>query len=187
MSDIPLLGSRQMEHKGPLIRLLRCLVCNTWEELPDWEGAVEEDFLLEVSIEKHKFPSGEPHVGKLFKVPVSYWAHPEKRKAVLTQLGQGGSVGLDALDPDKAFYDTKMTFAEDAMTCWRSRLSPKDGCGDYQTPQKRILPKTAAERKELGLPSPEDAPGPKVYICNFCPVHSAVTTRKRQILGMYDN
>jgi hypothetical protein len=186
MSDIPLLGSRQMEHKGPLIRLLRCLVCNTWEELPDWEGSVEEDFLLEVSIEKHKFPSGEPHVGKLFKVPVSYWADAEKRKAVLTQLGQGGSIGLDALDPDKAFYDTKMTFAEDAMNCWRSRLSPKNGCDDYQSPKKRILPKTAAERKELGLPSPADAPGPKVYICNFCPVHSVVTTRKRQILGMYD-
>jgi hypothetical protein len=186
MAESPLIGSRDIQHKGPLIRLLRCMVCNSWEELPDWDGAVEEDFLLEVIIEKHKFPSGEPHKGKLFKIPMSYWADREKRKAVLDQLGGGGSLGLDAFDPDKSFYESKMQFSEDAMTCWKSKLKPTDGCAEYGSPEKRILPKTAIERKELGLPSPKDAPGPKIYICNFCPIHSVVTTKARNKQGMYD-
>lgn len=180
----PLIGSK--EYDGPVLRLLRCLVCETWEELPDYDGPSDRDYLLEMSIEKHKFPSGDPHVGKLFKVPVQAWGSVEQRKAILDQLGAGASAGLDALDPDKAFYETKMTFANDAMQCWKQHNSPKDGCDDYQTPKKRLLPDTAKERGELGLPKPEHLDGPKIYSCNFCPVHSVVTTRKRQFLGMYD-
>jgi hypothetical protein len=186
MTEAPLIGTREMKHNGPLVRLLRCFVCETWEELPDWDGAVEEDFLLEVSISKHVFPSGEPHVGKLFKVPLKAWMNPEQRKGVLEQLGKGGSAGLDEIDPDKSFYDTKMTFMEDAMNCYKAHLQPKLGCPEYGSPEKRILPKTAVERAELGLPSPKDAPGPRIYVCNFCPVHSIVTTNKRAAAGMYN-
>lgn len=184
MSNKPVIGMK--DYDGPLIRLLRCMVCETWEELPDYEGPVERDYLLEMTIERHKFPSGDPHVGKLFKIPVKAWGNAEQRKAVLDQLGQGGSIGLDALDPDKAFYDTKMTFSADAMTCWKAHNSPKTGCDDYQIPAKRLLPNSAKERAELNLPKPEHADGPKIYLCNFCPVHSVVTQRKRMIMGMYD-
>jgi len=184
MSQPPLIGTR--EHNGPVLRLLRCFVCKTWEELPDHEGPAETDILLEVTLENHVFPSGEPHVGKMFKIPVSSWANVEHRKAILDDLAKGGSAGLDALDPDKSFYDTKMQFAEDAMNCWRSRLSPKDGCGDYKSESKRILPKTSKERKELGLPAPKEAEGRKIYICNFCPIESVVQTRRHQILGLYN-
>jgi len=188
MSEIPLIGKRE-QHDGPVIRLLRCLVCETWEELPDYTGPSDKDYLLEITIEKHKFPSGDPHVGKLFKVPVKTWMNPEHRKAVLEQLGKGGSAGLDELDPDKSFYETKMQFAQDAMECWKKHNRPKasDGCDDYETPPKRLLPDTAKERTELGLPKPEHLDGPRIYTCHFCPYHGQVVQQRRAILGMYDN
>jgi hypothetical protein len=163
------------------------MVCNTLEELPDYEGPSDRDYLLEISLEKHVFPSGEPHVGKLFKLPVTAWGNGEKRKAIMDQLTAKGAQGLDALDPEASFYDTKMTFANDAMNCWKAHLQPKDGCEDYASPKKRLLPNTAKERADLNLPKPEHADGPKIYLCNFCPVHSAVTTRRRAAAGMYDN
>ena len=100
-------------------------------------------------------------------------------------MGAGGSAGLDALDPDKAFYDTKSTFMEDAMNCYKAHLQPKVGCPDYGAPQKRLLPNSAKERAELNLPKPEHADGPKIFLCNFCPMHSVVTTNKRMAQGMY--
>jgi len=187
MADAPLIGKREFDHSGPVIRLLYCLVCNTMEELPPHDGPSDEDFLLEITLEKHKFPSGDPHVGKLFILPVKTWANVESRKAIIEQLKGNGAQGLDAIDPDSNFYETKMQFADDAMECWKKHLSPTDNCDDYQSPAKRLLPKTAAERKELGLPDPASAPGPRVYTCNFCPMHSVVTTKKRAMRGMYDS
>jgi hypothetical protein len=184
MADKPVIGMKNIE--GPLIRLLRCMVCETWEELPDYDGPTEMDYLLEIAIERHVFPSGEPHKGKLFKVPVKSWMTPEQRKAVLDQLGAGGSRGLDELDPEKSFYDTKSQFMDDAMNCYKAHLQPKLGCTDYGAADKRLLPNSAKERKELNLPKPEHAEGPKIYLCNFCPVHSIVTTNKRMAAGMYD-
>jgi hypothetical protein len=145
----PLIGSKPIE--GAVIRLLMCLVCNTLEELPDYEGPSNFDYLLEISLEKHKFPSGEPHVGKLFKLPIKAWANPEQKEAILAQFKQGGSRGLDELSEDKNFYETKMTFANDAMECWQRHNRPKNDCEDYQKPAKRLLPDTAKERSELGL------------------------------------
>lgn len=179
----PLIGSK--EYDGPLIRLLRCFVCETWEELPDYDGPTDRDYLLEIAIEKHVFPSGDPHVGKLFKVPVSAWAQYEQRKGILAQLAKGGSAGLDELDPEKSFYDSKSQFGEDAMKCWKYHLSPKDHCHDYMSDQKRLLPNTAKERKELNLPKPEHMDGPKIYVCNFCPMHSVMTTKLRSLRGDY--
>lgn len=180
----PLIGSKPVE--GPLIRLLVCLVCNSIEELPDYDGPSNHDYLLEISLEKHKFPSGDPHVGKLFKLPVKSWANPEQKQAIMDQLNQGGSRGLDDLDPEKSFYETKMTFAQDAMECWQRHNKPKANCDDYQSNSKRLLPDTAKERGELGLPKPEHLDGPKIYTCNFCPYHGEVVQRKRKFLGMYN-
>jgi hypothetical protein len=177
----PLIGSKPIE--GPIIRLLRCFVCETWEELPDYEGPSAGDILLEMTIEKHVFPSGEPHVGKLFEVPVKTWMDAEQRKAVLDNLG-AGSRGLDDLDPEKSFYETKMTFAADAMECWKAH-NKTSMCNDYESEKKRLLPNTAVERKELGLPLPKDLEGNKIYTCHFCPVHTNVVTQRRKIMGMY--
>lgn len=187
MAEIPLIGKREATVGGPIVRLLRCMVCNTWEELPDYDGPSNLDHLLEITLEKHKFPSGEPHVGKLFKVPEQTWKNPEQRKAVLEQLGGKASAGLDALDPDHNFYETKSQFAEDAMSCYERHNRPQIGCTDYQSPQKRLLPNTAKERKELGIESPENAPGPKVYLCSFCPFHSVAVTNERFKQGLYND
>ena len=179
----PVIGSKPIE--GPVIRLLMCLVCKSLEELPDYEGPSNQDYLLEISLEKHKFDSGDPHVGKLFKLPVKAWADPKQKEAILEQFKQGGSRGLDELTDEKNFYETKMTFAQDAMQCWQKHNKPTNNCEDYESPAKRLLPDTAKERGELGLPKPEHLEGPKVYTCHFCPYHGQVVQRRRQIMGMY--
>lgn len=187
MADAPLIGKREMEHTGPVIRLLFCLVCNTMEELPFHEGPPETDILLKITLEHHVFPSGEPHVGKMFVLPVKTWANTAHRKEIIKQLKGESVTGLDAMTEEADFYSTKMTFAEDAMKCYQYHLRPKDSCGDYLSPSKRLLPKTDKERKDVGLPSPTDAPGPKIYLCNFCPYHSVVSQKKRAMRGMYND
>jgi len=185
MAEAPLIGKREFEHDGPVIRLVYCLVCNTIEELPPHDGPPQTDTLLEVTLEKHEFPSGERHMGKLFILPVKTWASKEHRKEIIDQL-KGGSSGLDALTEEKDFYSTKMQFAEDAMSCWKYHLQPNDNCADYESENMKILPKTARERKELGLPAPKDLVGPAVYTCHFCPMHSVMTTKKRALRGLYN-
>jgi hypothetical protein len=186
MAEPPLIGKREFEQKGPVIRLVFCFVCNTIEELPPHDGPPESDVLLEITVEKHAFPSGEPHKGKMFLLPVATWAKEEHRKAIIRQLRGEGATGLDAMTEDADFYSTKMTFAEDAMKCYNYHLRPTDGCSDYQSDEKRLLPKTAKERIDLGMPSPAEAGGPKVFLCNFCPVQSIITTKRRSMMGLYD-
>jgi hypothetical protein len=183
--DIPLIGRRDL-HDGPVLRLLMCFECSSVEELPPHDGPPETDVLLELTAEKHEYPSGERHKGKLFILPVKTWANTSHRKAIIEQLRGGASKGLDAMDPDEQFYETKMQFAEDAMQCYNYHLRPSDpGCPDYETEPKRLLPKTHKERIELGLPDPASSGAPKVYLCHFCPFHAVATTKKRMIRGMY--
>lgn len=185
MSEAPLIGKREM-HDGPVIRLLFCFECNTVDELPPHDGPPQTDILLELTVEKHEYPSGERHMGKLFLLPVKTWSNVEHRKAIIEQLRGKGAQGLDALDPDKNFYETKMQFAEDAMQCYNYHLRPSDpGCTDYETEPKRLLPKTDRERIELGLPDPANSGAPRVYLCHFCPFHVVATTKKRAMRGMY--
>jgi hypothetical protein len=178
MAEIPLVGKRDLED-GPVIRLLYCLVCSTIEELPMHHGPVETDVLLEISVERHKFPSGEPHKGKLFILPVKTWSDAKQKKAIIEQLKGGGAGGLADLDPN--YYDTKMTFHEDALKCWESHGRPGDkaiGCTDYQDESKRLLPDTVKERKEMGLPSAAES-ALKVYLCQFCPYQQRVIETQR--------
>lgn len=184
MSNIPLLGSRQPEdhNSGPVLRLLHCMVCSSIEELPPFKGRPEEDHLLQIACQKHKFPSGEEHKGLLFIVPLKVWMNTEARKDVIRQLKGGGSKGLAEIDD--SFYDTKSQFGEDALNCWKSHNKPQDTCGDYQSDGKQLIPDTLKERKELGMST--EIGGPKNYLCHFCPIHAKVVQRKRQLMGMYD-
>jgi hypothetical protein len=187
MSDLPIIGEKKNNDalKGPVFRLLYCFVCKTLEELPPFKGKPENDFLLQLACEKHVFPSGDPHKGKLFVLPVQTWMSDDARKEIIKQIKGGGSKGLDELD--STYYDSKSTFSEDALKCFSAHNRPQNGCGDYERGDKRLLPSSTKEdRKDLGLPALKDMPGPKVYLCHFCPVHSTVTTRKRKLLGMYD-
>lgn len=166
---------------GPLIRLLYCLVCQTIDELPLFDGLPENDHLLQIAIEPHKFPSGEPHRGHLFRIPQLSWESPAAKKQIIKQIKGGGSAGIDEFDPE--FYATRNTFQEDALKCYNAHLRPTDGCPDYNSPAKRLLPNTKADRKELGLVDPSKAPGPKNYLCNFCPIHSIVQGKINALRG----
>ena len=168
---------------SPDIRVLHCLVCDTLEDFPLFDGPVANDHLLAILVERHQFPSGEPHKGHLFRVPQLTWETESIRRKVIEQIKGGGSKGLDEFDA--SFYDTKSTFREDAMTCFTKHLRPSDGCPDYKTEKKMLVPDTKAERKDAGLMAPSKAPGPKNYLCDFCPVHSVVVSKQRALRGDY--
>ena len=182
MSNVPILGSKPDEKKKTF-RLLHCWVCDTLEELPPFEGPAAQDYLLEVACEKHVFDSGEPHRGNLFvDIPVDAWRDPETRRDAIRQIRQGGSKGLAEID-DK-FYETRSTFMEDAMKCYKAHNSPKDGCVDWHVSDKMLIPNTIKERRKEGLDSYESTPGVKTYLCDFCPVAIKVAERKQKLMGL---
>ena len=47
-----------------------------------------------------------------------------------------------------------------------------------------LIPKTDKERKKEGMEKYKDTPGPKTYLCDFCPVAIGVAQRKRKLMGM---
>ena len=85
MSNVPLLGQKPTADE-PMFRLLYCLVCDKLEELPPYDGDPELDHLLTIACEAHVFPSGEPHKGKLFVLPLRAWAKSESKKEIIKQL-----------------------------------------------------------------------------------------------------
>ena len=181
MSNIPILGEKKQTNE-PQFRLLYCLVCQTLEELPPYEGAPEKDYLLEIACEQHVFPSGEPHKGKLFVLPLKAWAKTESKKEIIRQIKGGGSAGI--AEVDDTFYDSRSTFMEDAMTCYRQHNKPKDGCSDWHIKDKMLVPKTVKERRAEGMEKYEESAGPKTYLCDFCPVAISVAQRKRKLIGL---
>ena len=182
MSNIPLLGQREQKPNEPMFRLLYCFVCDTLEELPPYEGPVEQDHLLAIAVENHKFPSGEEHKGKLFVTPLRAWAKPESKREIIRQIKGGGSKGLAEVD-DK-FYESRSTFMEDAMKCYGQHNKPKDGCSEWHHKSRLLIPNTIKERKAEGMAKYQDEAGPKTYLCDFCPVAIGVAKRKRKLLGM---
>lgn len=181
MANVPLIGQRKQD-KEPMFRLLHCFVCDTLEELPPYDGDPEQDVLLTIACEPHVFPSGEPHKGKLFSLPLRAWANTESKREIIRQLKVGGSKGLAEIDD--SFYDSRSTFMEDAMSCYRSHNKPKEGCSDWHISQKMLVPKTQKDRKAAGLDNYIDSPGKKTYLCDFCPVAIAVAQRKQTLLGI---
>lgn len=175
------LKSASYNSDEPMIRLLVCRNCKSIEELPDFDGDPRDDVLLNISVEKHQQP--DAHVGLLFKFPVKYWAVPKVQEEIIKQI-RGGSEGLDVFQ--KNFYATKMTFAEDAMTCYSEHLRPKGQCADYKSDKKLLKPQTSAERKDAGLSKYEQTGGPKVYLCDFCPVKSFNMKKFNEEKGLYN-
>lgn len=160
------------------IRLLQCITCKSLEELPDYEGNPDHDFLLQALVKNHKFPDGNEHFGHLHKVEKKFWDSPSTRASIEAQIREkSGHTGFNA-----EYYATKNTFQEDAHSCFAAH-NRNPACSDYKTDSKRLTPGTAAERKAAGLPkyrSPKDA-----YLCQFCPVHSLVVTAARAKAGQY--
>lgn len=160
------------------IRLLRCDVCRSLEEIPDFDGPPDYDVILQVTLSRHKHPSGEPHVGRLIDVPEKAWNIPPLREALLRQIHEG-SRGLNEFDP--AYYDVQDTFREDALLCYSQHLRPKEGCPDWHADNKRLMPDTKGDRKELGL-SPKGMP--VIFLCSFCPVRSYMERKSNEEQGI---
>lgn len=177
MVDIPMLDAGQEQE--PYIRLLVCRTCKTIDELPPFQGRPEDDVLLEITVQRH----GPDHVGMLYNVAELHWRSETMREEITKQVVAGASPGLDVFGTN--FYTTRMQFHDDAMQCWREHLKPKGQCPDYGSEKKRLLPGTDAERKDLGLKKAKDSSSTRVFLCQFCPVHTYNVTRKREQAGMY--
>lgn len=152
------------------IRLLICRDCKTIEPLPDFNGEVERDFMLDYLVKPHR-TNGLEHIGMLARVEESDWSDPLKQAEITKQLIAkfGGETGLGS-----DFYNARDTFREDAMSCFKQHLRNPD-CGDYKSDAKRLTPNTAEARREAGMSayrSNDDR-----YLCEFCPVHSMVQTK----------
>lgn len=172
----------EIKDEGPKIRILYCWDCKSIEELPDFEGNPDDDVLLSVLIERHE-SAGVQHAGSLFKIGVKLWSQEKYRNEIITQMRDQVGGGLDNLD--KGYYETRATFYEDAMSCYKSHNRPQDDCGDWKAENKRLIPKTDALRKEAGLETAAKSSGTRVYLCDFCPVKSNVMTKQREAAGMY--
>lgn len=152
------------------IRLLVCRECKTIEPLPDYVGDPAHDYMLDYLVKPHR-TDGQEHIGQLARVAASDWndvrIQQEISKKLVSEFGGETGLGSD-------FYNTRDTFREDAMSCWRQHNRNPD-CGDYKSDKKRLTPGTADARREAGMPtyrSQHDR-----YLCEFCPVHSMVETK----------
>lgn len=174
------LKAAQYNKDEPMIRLLVCRNCKTIEELPDWDGDPRDDVLLNISVQKHQVPT--EHIGLLMKFPVKYWVVPKIQEEIVKQI-RGGSEGLDVFQTK--FYETRSTFGEDAMSCFREHLRPKGQCPDYKSEKKMLKPDTKSERKDAGMDKYERSSGPKVYLCDFCPVKSYNMEKFNEKKGLY--
>lgn len=163
----------------PMIRVLVCRNCKTIEEMPDYDGDPATDTLLNILVSKHQQPV--EHIGLLMKFPFKYWAVPKIQAEIVKQI-KGGSEGLDAYQTN--FYATKNQFAEDAMSCYSDHLRPKGQCADYKSDKKLLKPDTDVERKEAGL-AKAGTTGPKIYLCDFCPVKSFNMKKHNEEKGLY--
>ena len=169
----------QDQDEGPAIRLLYCITCDSIEEIPDYDGPPAYDHLLNISVERHRFPSGTEHIGALLRVRIKDWVSEQARRQIIEQMKGGGlAKGLSAID--ESFYDTRSIFYEDAMKCYNAHLRPKGQCPDYMSDSKILLPNTNADRKDLGLLPTSKVGGPKVRLCQMCPVHVYNTTKARE-------
>lgn len=172
---------RVVDDQDARIRLLICLVCDSIEPLPWFDGPPEHDETLIARLAGHRTPEGHPHRGMLATVSEVSWKDPERQAEILKKLAEargGGDTGLGT-----PFYNIRSTFEEDAMSCWRFKHGRTENCEEYKSERMRLLPDTKAERREAGLPvKAKDRPGGS-YLCDFCPYKSIVQERVMKARG----
>lgn len=170
----------------PEVRILACMNCKTVQPMPDFDGPAEYDEILAAAVALHE-SAGVRHTGQLFRVEEEKWDNHSLRESIIKQiqsrLDPSSTTGLDS-----AAYAMASNFKDDAMECWGRHLRTP-ACPDYKTEAKRLVPDTAAERKELGLsPAREyDRENRSItkHLCDYCPVHSMVQQHLREKAGLY--
>ena len=178
-------------------RLLVCRECKTIEELPLYDGPKEleaADPLLDNLVRRHVQKHGDMRTdaAALLVASEDICRCNEKKlvdasgTVTMTRPRVGGTHTFwqghrdDILKGlrerwtgfDPWVYQEMSTFKEDAMRCFNLHRRPAGtDCIDYQTDRKRL--------------TPHDWKGRNVYLCDFCPVNSAVETAKRHAAGLY--
>lgn len=165
-----------------VIRVLICRDCRSTEVLPDFKGDPSHDDALIYATEKHAYPNGEKHFGRLYgDIAEAQWNKRDTRDEILRRIWQEeGHTGMEPW-----VYSTFETLKLDAMQCWRSRLRP-ESCSDYRSDKKRLVPPTAADRKSEGIGKYRASTKHTQYLCNYCPINSIVEQKVREARGMYD-
>jgi|SRR5215467_869847 len=179
-------------------RLLVCRECQTIETFPLYDGPKEleaSDPILDGLVRRHVQKHGDMradaaallvasedpcHCGEKVKVGLNgsklghssirgshtFWEG--HRDDILKGLGERWT----GMHPE--FYATKDTYREDAMRCFNLHRRPQGAdCIDWCDSNRRL--------------TPEGWKGSEVYLCHFCPVATAVVTKKRLLKGMYDS
>ncbi len=166
--------------KAEMIRLLICAACKSIEELPWYEGPPEHDDLKNYRLSFHRFASGNQHPFTIGDVGAADWKSPVKRQLILETITKHvDGVGEDGLGAE--FYDLKANFQQDALDCWR-RHGRRTDCEDFESDSRRLLPDTAAERRDASSRTFQLSPRnrPYTYLCQFCPVGSRIEGLKNQ-------
>lgn len=185
--DLAQLKSAKVDPNEPHMRVLKCTRCRSIEEIPDYDGPDGGENTMEYDLNLKFFT--DDHVNKgcsrdnftIYRFPTRFWIIPKVKDGIIAQL-KDGAQGLDVFGTN--FYDTKNNFSADAMNCWIREHNQTKDCADYKSDKKRLKPGTAAERAAIGLE--KEGSGPKVYLCDYCPVKSIVQEKAYKKRGLYN-
>ena len=162
-------------------RLLVCRECQTIEVLPLFDGPAQlepQDPLLAGLVRRHVEIHGDAKQDSAALLRVDEKPCNCKRCRGFNSIWEGHQTEIlgnlkerwTGFHPE--FYATKDTYAEDALRCYNLHRRPKGtDCIDWRDDRKRL--------------TPEHWEGQHVYLCDFCPVASTVTTAIRWKAGMY--
>jgi hypothetical protein len=185
--DLSRFKQANIDPNEPHMRVLKCTRCRTLEEVPDYDGPEGGENTAEYDLTLKFFT--DPHVnGKCtredfmtIRFPTRFWVIPKVKADIERQLKEGAE-GLDIFGTNA--YAMVKNFHSDAMNCWIREHNQTKDCADYKSDKKLIKADTAAERKELGLEL--ENKGPKVYLCDYCPIKSKVQEKAFKKKGLYE-
>jgi hypothetical protein len=184
--DLSQFKKADVDPREPHMRVLKCMICRSIEEVPDYEGpeggenTMEFDTVLKFFTDQHVNKGCKRDDFSIIRFPTRFWMIPKVKEGIVAQLKEGAQ-GLDVFGTN--FYDTKNNFTADAMSCWMREHNQTKDCEEYKHDKKRLKPGTAVERAAIGLE--KEMSGPKVYLCDYCPVKSIVQEKAYKKKGLY--
>lgn len=171
---------------GDRVEALFCSFCKTLEEIPDsdYDGPRGENPIVAELLMRHNQRDPQGHGWgdgvapfALFDFDPDEWANQRERciKIVNERLKKSGNNAWVA--------EAMNTFGDDALKCYRQHGRPTGGCTDYWSDSKRIGRPTSEGKTVLKQAPKLGAKDP--HLCQWCPVHTYVTTERRAKAGMY--
>ena len=183
--DLSQLKKAEVDPNEPMMRVLKCIRCRSIEEVPGYEGpeggenTAEYDLTMKFFTDQHVSKGCKRDDLVQYTLPVRFWMIPKVKEGIIEQLKEG-SKGLDVFGTN--YYETKENLSADAMNCWMREHNQPQDCLDYKSDKKQLKAGTDKERIALGLPVLNN--GPKVYLCDYCPVKSIVQKKAFRKKGL---